>query len=113
MPRISNGGSRRSGVVASVPGLYVALLDRERRACAEVDPRTLPCFNPHSEQPRTVVETGSRSPTLLAALEAGETVMLHGRSLRGHRVPVVPLRRDQAFDWFHVSADDQVWIVKP
>jgi hypothetical protein len=52
-----------------------------------------------------------RRSALLDALEAGEPVTLQSRQLRGHSLPDVPLRRDQAFDWFEVRPDDSVRAV--
>ncbi|BBY44267.1 hypothetical protein MCEL_25620 [Mycolicibacterium celeriflavum] len=88
-----DGWGRGRGLV--VAGLYAALFERERKECAEIDPRTLPQLNAHSSRPRTVVETGTHSPALLAALEAGDPVTLEGRQLRGRSLPGMPLRRDQ------------------
>lgn len=88
-------------VTGNTAGIYRTLLEREREACARVDPRTLP---PRSDEPKTVVETGARSGALLAALEAGEPVRVEGRQLRRW----VDLRRDQAFDSFEVRPDDTV-----
>ena len=82
MPRISN--RRSAGARFVVPGLYAALLENERAACAKIDPRTIPRLNPESSGPRTVVETGARSTVLLAELEAGRPVRRQGRQLRGH-----------------------------
>jgi hypothetical protein len=107
MPGVGKPGNRRR----QVPGLYARLLERERGSCAQIDPRTLPRFNPASPAPRTVVETGIKSRALLDALEAGEPVQLQGRQLRGRSLPAMPLRRDQASDWFEVSADDTVKAV--
>ncbi|WP_459966425.1 hypothetical protein [Mycobacterium sp. MUNTM1] len=91
-------------VTRDTAGIYRALLEREREACARIDPRTLPRLNAGSAAPKTVVESGARSGALLAALEAGEPVRLEGRNLRRW----VDLRRDQAFDSFEVRPDDTV-----
>lgn len=45
---------------------------------------------------------------LLDALEDGLPAVVQGRYLRGRSLPEVKLRRDQAFDWFEVRADDTV-----
>ncbi|BCO47752.1 hypothetical protein [Mycobacterium intracellulare] len=88
-----------------VEGIYHAILEREREACARIDPRTLPRFNGGPSGPRTVVETGARSSALLASLdEAGEAVHFEGRSLRRW----VDLRRHQALELFEVRPDDTV-----
>jgi hypothetical protein len=47
-----------------------------------------------------------RRTVLLDALEAGRPARVQGRNLRGQGLPEVRLRREQAFDWFEVGADD-------
>ncbi|MDX1883043.1 hypothetical protein [Mycolicibacterium sp. 120270] len=89
-----------------VPGLYVALLTREKNRCEQIDPRSRPRFNPNSLGGRTAVETGVRSTAMLDALMAGHPVTAQGRDLRGRSMPDVPLQRDQAFDCFRVRPDD-------
>lgn len=108
MPRIGKPGRRHR----HVDGLYAALLERERDCHARnpVDPRW------------RYTEAGQRGepppdrwltprPPLLDDLEAGRPVRLQGRRLRGRGLPEVPLRRDQAFDWFEVSRDDSMLAI--
>lgn len=105
MARVKRGGSGLSAAqVTHVEGIYHAILEREREACARIDPRTLPRTAAGSAASKTVVETGARSGALLAALKAGEPVRLEGRNLRRW----VDLRRDQAFEWFEVGTGDAV-----
>lgn len=82
-----------------VPGLYAALLAREREHAASWDAH--------------VADSGYRrihgpSRRLLDALEAGHPAVLQGRRLKGWGLPKVPLRRDQAMLWFAVLVDDTV-----
>jgi hypothetical protein len=100
------GGSGR-GIV--VPGVYAALLEQERTACAQIDPRTLPRFNPGST-PRTVVQTGSHPRGLLDALAAGEPVVVPrwyiGRNTWSG--PPIDQPRDRSIRFVQVGPDDRI-----
>ena len=90
-----------AGVVMRVPGLYDALRERERQHQDRHDSHAAATGLPYR-----------RNRRLLDALEAGELATLMGRRLRGWGVPKVPLRREQAFDWFVVSPDDALTPTK-
>jgi hypothetical protein len=68
VPRFSDGGL---GGGIRVPGLYEALLVKERRRCREPDPRNI-----LSDQPGDMSPVFHRSRRLLDALEAGKPVVL-------------------------------------
>jgi len=95
-------------------GIYAALRERERKACAEPDPRAM--YRLHSGgwycTTQGVVCAHEPLPThrseLLDALKVGKAVRAQGRDLRGLRLPEVPLNRSQAFRWFQFDADDTV-----
>ena len=95
MPRVS---SSAGGVRMVVPGLYGALREREREHYERHA-----AFAQHHPQYR-----GMWDGRVLDGLEAGVPVVVQGRRLKGWGVPRVPLRRDQAFQWFTVCPDDSV-----
>jgi hypothetical protein len=98
----------------TVPGLYEALLERERRHCSRPDPRLMRLHHPDGQYCTTPDVICEHDPlplprtALLGELEAGRVVRLQGRNLRGHSLPPSRLRRDEAFDWFEVSPGDAV-----
>jgi hypothetical protein len=105
VPRFSDGGFN-GGV--HVPGLYQALLEKERRRCAKPDPRRI--FSSDSRDDPAHVSRRSRS--LLNVLEAGTPVVMP-RWMVGSRqsVPPVDLPWDRSVvDSVHVSSDD---VVRP
>jgi hypothetical protein len=99
VPRFEAG----DGGALRVPGLYAALLQREREHREGHD----------AFEAQMIAEYG-RFPwyppprRLLDELEAGLPVVVEGRELRGRSVPKVPLRREQAYAWFEVSPGDTV-----
>ena len=103
----------------SVPGLYAALLEGERRRCSRPDPRLTYRLHGGGFSCRTPGIICEHDPLplprsqLLDDLEAGRPVHLQGRQLRGHSLPDARLRRDQAFDWFEVRTDDSLNPVGP
>jgi hypothetical protein len=100
MPWISAGGAEMR-----VPGLYEALLARERDRHARWGGR------------RTSVDPEDpsrgffrRSEHLLNALEAGEPAVFSGHNLGGNGIPKVPLSAEQK-DWpnyYTVTPDDRI-----
>ena len=90
MPIIRNTSSGH----VHVPGIYKAVQAMVIRRREAVDPR------PGAHQ-------RPRSPQYLAA-RAGEPIRVQGRDLRGHSLPTVMVRRDQALDGFLVNADDTI-----
>lgn len=105
VPRVGKPGSRQR----VVPGLYAALLERERdhHDRNRVDPRYR--FTEAGQRGEPPPEKWlTPRPALLDDLEASRPVRLQGRQLRGRSLPDARLRRDQAFDWFEVHSDDTV-----
>lgn len=100
---------RGGGRGAVVPGLYAALLEWERQSFerSRVDPRWR--YTEAGQRGEPALESWLRPRSArLDALEAGKPVALQGRDLRGVHLPKVPLRRDQAYDWFEIRPDDSV-----
>lgn len=92
---------RAGGPGLVVPGLYAALLARERE---------------HQRGWSELAADGPVHPRdrrLLDALESGQPAVLQGRRLRGWGLPKVPLRREDAFRWFAVAADDRIVPAEP
>jgi hypothetical protein len=90
-----------------VPGIYAALLDRERQrveSAPVVDPRWR--FSPRglAGEPPPEKKHGRAE---LDRLEAGVPVRREGRSLKFF-LPEHRLRREDAFEWFVVRRDDTV-----
>lgn len=112
-----NGRGGPAGGRRVVPGLYAALLASEQRRCSRPDPRMPYRLHGGGFSCRTPGIICEHDPIplprskLLDDLEAGRSVRLQGRQLRGRSLPDARLRRDQAFDWFQVSFDDEVSVV--
>lgn len=85
--------SSRSGHL-HVPGIYRAVRAMVIRRRDAVDPRPGARPRAHSAQ--------------YVAARAGESIRVQGRDLRGHSMPTVMVRRDQALDYFLVNADDTI-----
>jgi hypothetical protein len=100
MPRVEAG----SGGGLRVSGLYVALLEHERRCQDRADRRSVALY------PADDGVVFRRSRHLLDKLEAGEPVVVRGHDLGGWRLPKVPLRAEQKA-WpnrYTVTPDDRV-----
>lgn len=101
MPRVDDGAD---GPGLVVPGLYRALLARERDHQARHD--------------EFVESTGwrrryGRNRRVLDALESGRPAIVQGRNLSGWGIPKVSsLRREDAFRWFAVTPDDRVVLAE-
>lgn len=103
MPRRAPSGT----CTRIVQGLYDALLEAERARLERtpMDPRWAYTERGRAREPPPERQTSSRR---LEASQAGEPMRLQGRNLRSRSLPVVKLRRDQAFDWFEIRPDDTV-----
>jgi hypothetical protein len=101
MPRVNDGGPADG---LRVPGLYRALLEKERRRCEEPDPRRV-----LSDAPNDPAPVFRRSRKLLDALEAGKAVVMPRWLVgSGRSVPPVVLPWDRSVDYVRVSPDDGV-----
>lgn len=99
MPRFE---ARGGGI--QIPGLYRALLEKERQRCAEPDPRRIWSGDPG--EPAAVFH---RSRRLLDALEAGKPVVMVRWMVGSHvSVPPVVLPWDRSVKSVLVSPDDVV-----
>lgn len=115
MPVLDDGDEGDDGEygVRHVPGVYAAQLEQKRRQCRP-DPRLMSRVHSSGEyctSPGVVCDHEPipvQRPPLLDDLEAGLPVVVQGWDLRGHSLPDVHLRRDQAFDWFEVRPDDTI-----
>jgi hypothetical protein len=96
MPRVEGAGALR------VSGLYLALLERERRQQARADRHRTSRADGHPLM--------RRDRRLLDTLEAGKPAVVAAQKLGGWGVPKVPLTREQRQrgNRFKVSPDDTV-----
>jgi hypothetical protein len=86
VPRFSDG--EMDGLGVRVPGLYQALLERERRRRAQADPRNI-----LSDDPGDLRPVYRRTRRLLDALEAGLPVVMVRWMVGSRRsTPAVDLR---------------------
>ena len=86
-----------------VPGLYAALLERERKFQARCERRGITYT---SDDHRLM----SRPTHLLDTLEAGEPAVVRGHDLGGWGIPKVPLSAEQKDwpNWYTVTPDDRI-----
>jgi hypothetical protein len=105
VPRFSDG--EMDGLGVRVPGLYQALLVKERRRCREPDPRNI-----LSDEPGYTSPVFHRSRRLLDALEAGKPVVMLRWMVGSRRsTPPVDLPWDrESVTAVLVSPDD---VVRP
>jgi hypothetical protein len=103
MPRVEADSS--CGALR-VPGLYAALLERERKRQERAERRSAVTYTYPAED----LAVMRRPDHLLRALEAGEPVVVRGHDLGGWSIPTVPLSPEQKDwpNWYTVTPDDRI-----
>ncbi|MES3664744.1 hypothetical protein [Mycobacterium intracellulare] len=111
MPEIRRGAERGQGTV--IEGIYAALLEREREERIKqtpIDPRCRYAVG-HDHGLDDAPEECRPNRHRLVSLESSEPQQLQGREIK-FLLPEHRQRRDDAFEWFEIRADDRVQRVR-